>query len=147
VRLAVDPAALAWALAAEGHVARAALLQHDAWLDAPALARLRAMRPHLETLTGLPRGALWDLLDALLSRIRAVPAEDYEEFLPLARRLVGPACAPALAVALALEVDAVLAGGPGFGGQDLVPVIPGWPRPRQARLLGEGRSNLDGAHG
>lgn len=134
MRLALDPAALAWALARDGDAARALLLQHDAYLDAPALSRLRHMRPRLEAETGLARGELWELLEALLGRVRGVPAEDYEEFLPLARRLVEPPCAPALAVGLALDVDALLVGGPGFASQDLVPVMPAWPRPRQVRL-------------
>jgi hypothetical protein len=134
MRLALDPACIAWALQPQGHAARAALLQHDSWVPAPALTRVRELRPRLENATGLARGELWDLLETLLSRVHAVGSKEYEEFLPLAQRLAPPACAPVLAVALAVEVDAVLAGGAGFGGQDLVPVLDAAPRARQARL-------------
>lgn len=134
MRLAVDPAALAWALAPAGGAARAALLQHDGVVPAAAVARLRAARLDLEAATGLARGEVWDLLEAVLARVRAAPEEEYAEFLPLAGRLVPAPCAPALAVALALDVDALLAGGPGFEGQDLVPVLAGWPRARQRTL-------------
>lgn len=139
MRFALDPAALAWALHPRGSAARAALLQHDAFVPTGALERLRALRPALEEATGLARGELWDLLQLLLSRVRAVPADEYDEFLSLARRLA-PACAPAMAVALALEVDAVLAGAPGLEAQRLVPVVRAWPAPRQAGLP-EGRAD------
>lgn len=134
MRLALDPACLAWALLPQGTAARAALLQHDAWVPASALTKVRELRPRLENATGLARGELWDLLETLLGRVRVVGPSEYEEFLPLAQRLAPPACAPVLAIALALEVDAVLAGGPGFAGQDLVPVLDVAPRARQARL-------------
>jgi hypothetical protein len=134
MRLALDPAALAWALTPHGSAARAALLEHPAFVHADALARVRALRPRIEAGTGLARGEAWDLLQALLAGTEAVEAEACAEFQPLATRLVAPALAPTLAVALALEVDAVLAGGPGFEAQSLVPVLPCWPRPRQSRL-------------
>lgn len=134
MRLAVDPAALAWALAPQGSAARALLLQHEGFAPAEGLARLRGLRPRLEAETGLARGELWELLDALLARVQAVEPGEVEEFLPLARRLAGPGCAPTLALALALEVDAVLAGARGFEGQSLVPVLPAWPGARQAPL-------------
>ncbi|HEV8361485.1 MAG TPA: hypothetical protein VGR28_13630 [Candidatus Thermoplasmatota archaeon] len=134
MRLALDPAALAWALHPQGHVARAALLQHASLVPSPAISRLRRLRGETADATGLRRNDVWDLLTALLSRVEAVERERYEEFLPLAHRLAGPERAPALAVALAMEVDALLAGDAGFARQDLVPVLPAWPRARQRRL-------------
>lgn len=134
MRLALDPAALAWALSPLGAVARAALLEHDACLPADALVRLRDLRPAVEADTALARGELWDLLQALLARVEPVELDGFEEFLPLAKRLVPSPCAPSLALALAMDVRALLAGGPEFGAQDLVPVIQAWPRARQTRL-------------
>lgn len=134
MRLAVDPAVFAWALARNGSVARAWLLQHDGFMHGSGVAHLRALRPRLEAETGLARGELWDLLEALLARCQTVEPDEVEEFRPLAARLVAHPCDATLAVALAMEVDAVLAGGPGFGGQELVPVLQAAPRPRQARL-------------
>ena len=134
MRLAVDPAVLAWALAPAGTTARAALLEHGGFLPLAALEGLRAVRPRIAAETGLARGEVWDLLEGLCRGLTAVPPEGYAEFLPLAGRLVAPPLAATLAVALAMEVDALLAGGPGFEAQDLVPVFPAWPRPRQSAL-------------
>jgi hypothetical protein len=134
MRLAIDPAALAWALTPRGGPARAALLGHEGFVPAEALARLRAARPRLEAQTGLGRGELWDLLEALLARVEAVEETRVAEFAPLARRVVPSPCAPTLTVALALEVDALLAGGPGFEAQTLVPILGVGPRPRQSAL-------------
>ena len=134
MKLALDPALLAWALAPQGRVARALLLERGGVVPAPAVARLRAARPHLEAATGLGRGELWDLLATLLERVEALDREDYAEFVPLAERLVGAACAEALAVGLACEVDALAAGGPGFEAQRLLPVLRAWPGPRQGTL-------------
>lgn len=134
MRLAVDPAVLAWALTSQGTVARAALLEHACFVPAEALDALRGLRPRLEAETGLARGELWDLLEALLARVRVVGPEEYAEFASLAARLVPPPLTPTLALGLALEVDALLAGGPGFEAQDLLPVLQAWPRARQASL-------------
>jgi len=134
MRLALDPAVLAWALSKRGTAARASLLQHDALAPAEALARLREVMPQLPASTGLARGALWDLLSVLTARIEAVEEARYAEFLPLARRVVPPGCEATLALAMALEVEAVLAGGPGFEGQDLVPVVQVGVQPRQVGL-------------
>ncbi|MCA1813066.1 MAG: hypothetical protein LC624_03825 [Halobacteriales archaeon] len=134
MRLAIDPAALAWAITPQGSAARAWLLAHDGVLPADALDRLRDARRELGARTGLGPGETWDLLEAMLARAEAVPAEDAEEYAALARRLVPAPCAPTLAIALALEVDALLAGDASFAGQDLVPVLDAWPAARQQRL-------------
>jgi hypothetical protein len=134
MRLAVDPAVLAWALCPQGQAARAWLLAHDGVLEAEALERLRGMRRELAARTGLGAGETWDLLEALLARIEAVPAERAAEYATLAARLVPEPCAPTLALALALDVDALLAADAGFARQDLVPVVPAWPVPRQRQL-------------
>lgn len=130
----MDPAVLAWALSPAGTAARAALLEHACFVPAEALDALREVRPRLEAETGLARGELWDLLEALLARVRVVGPEEYAEFGSLAARLVDPPLAPTLALGLALEVDALLAGGPGFEAQDLLPVLAAWPRARQTSL-------------
>jgi hypothetical protein len=134
MRLAVDPAVLAWALHPQGTAARSLLLQHDGFVDTCAMARLRASRHALRHQTGLAPGELWDLLEALLTRVQAVEAEAWAEFGSLAARLVEAPLAPTMAIALALDVDGLLAGGPGFENQGLVPVANAWPRPRQSRL-------------
>jgi len=134
MRLAIDPAALGWALTPQGHATRAWLVAHDGVLPADALARLRGLRPELGARTGLGPGGTWDLLEGLLARVETVPAERAEEYHSLARRLVPAPCAPTLALALALEVDALLAGDASFAAQQLVPVVPGWPAPRQQTL-------------
>lgn len=134
MRLAADPAAFAWALHPRGHAARAMLLQHEVLAPAGGVAALRALRPRIEAATGLARGEAWDLLEGLLRNVHAVPEEEAAEFAPLAARLVPPACAPALALALAFDVDTLLAGDASFAAQRLVPVRPAWPPPRQRAL-------------
>jgi hypothetical protein len=134
MRLAVDPAAFAVAMLPSGSAARGWLAQHACFTPAGVVRGLRALRRDLEGPLGLGPGEVWELLEGLLAQVQAVPAGQYAEFLPLALRLVPAACAPTLALALALDVDALLAGGPGFEGQRLVPVLRGWPGARQGGL-------------
>lgn len=128
MRVALDPAVLAWAITPAGAEARAALLEHACFLPLDAMEHLRRLQPSAMPRAQLSGHDVWQFMEALVARVRIADHEAYEDFMSLSRRLVPEHLASTLAVGLAIEADAILAGGPGFEQQELLSVMPAWPK-------------------